>query len=126
MATYLTTADITDSIKGNFSLDAYLTLADSEIVNMARKFGLTEDQIDTPLDFCIKQWAIAWVLMRLCLDKAGAANVEGIENDKYFVKFNLYRDQCWHYAKKITKEMFLGYVTDIRDMTSTSCQLIRG
>lgn len=123
---YLTTADITDTIKGSFDLTNYLTLADAEIVNKARSYGLLETDIATPIDFCIKQWAVAWVLMRLCLDKTGASNPENIEGDKYFIKYNIYRDQNWYYAKKLTKEMFLGTVETQTDMTGMVGNIMRG
>ncbi len=123
---YITTDDITDSIKGNFDLSGYITRADSEIINLARRFGLVESQIIEPIDYVIKQWAVSWVLMQLCLDKIGASNSADIANDKYVLKYDIYQKRTWDYYKRITKEMFTNVVYNQSDMVSMTAQIYRG
>ena len=131
MSTYITQSDITDNIVGfddaRFDLKPYLAETDKELVDLADRLGILEDDIeDDPLHFKIKRYGICYCLMRLCQDKSGTNDVEVLEQDKYLVKYNMYKNECESLRPQITPSMFDGSESTIKDRVMVSGVLWRG
>jgi hypothetical protein len=124
---YITSADITDSVVTGITLTDYITRSDSAVVNLAREFGLTSTQIVSPIDYNIKQWAINWVIVEVCLEKMGKVDTQNmLADDKYAIKYAIYKERLKEIRSALTVNMFLGTVYNQSDMVSSSGQLLRG
>lgn len=127
---YIVKTDITDNVINGFdcSLPEYLTETDAELVSLAESLGVISTEIQSaPLHRIIKRYAICYTLMRLCQDKAGTNDVEiTIETDRYMVKYRMYRDECEELRPQISREMFIGSISEIRDRAAVSGTLYRG
>ena len=125
---YIQTADVTASIAIGFDLEPYIEEADSEIDDLAERLGVrdTADIETNPLHYKIKRYAIAYILMRLCQDKAGTNNVDAIESDKYAALYSMYRQEVETARPQISVEMYTGTVNSTRDRATSSGALYRG
>jgi len=126
---YISASDITDTIINGFDdISDYITLSDEAVENVARKRGIMDsDDIETdPVDYNIKQYAIAWVLMRMCLDKSGQNDNITSSDEKYMYKYDMYRQQVARWEKSLTPEMFLGTVSVAANTAPTSPMIYRG
>ena len=120
-------SDIKDTIIGQFDLADYLTETNDAVIDLAESLGVCEDCIDDdPIHNTIKRYAIAYCLMRLCQDKMGTNSTDMPEQDRYFVKYNIYKNEAEQLRKHITYEMMTGNVQDIRDRAIVSGTMYRG
>ena len=125
---YISTSDITANVAIGFDLEPYINEADGEIDDLAEKVGVRDpDDIETdPLHYKIKRFGVAYILMRLCQDKAGTNNVDQIDLEKYLTLYNVYRKEVEALRPQISEEMFTGPVDEIRDRAMNSGVLFRG
>lgn len=129
MATYITAADITDTVITSLAteLTAKLLLSDAAVEDLAeRKEDLAATDIETaPVHYMLKKWAAAWVCREICLDKMGVNNVEFSADDKYKVKYDVYQKLLASYESQITRAVFLGSVSSVQDRAVRSGNIFR-
>lgn len=130
-STYIDSGDITDQVLLDTGLstllDAKLTASDDAVEDLAEQFGVEAADIETdPVHFKIKEWAVAWVGMKMCFDIMGKANAEIPEIEKYKIKYNDYVAQLNSYRTEITYKILTGTVTEARDRGIRSGILYRG
>lgn len=125
---YLTADDVTANIAVGFDLESYINEADGEINDVAERLGLREtDDIETnPLHYKIKRYGVAYILMRLCQDKAGSNNVDITENEKYLNLYAMYAREVERLRPQLSVEMFTGNVNSIAERAIVSGTLFRG
>ena len=121
MATYISTSDITDDIIndfGNTIVSAKVELSDDAVESMALSKGVSSGDIETdPVNYLVREWAIAWVCFRICRDYLGKNNLESFDQDKYAVKGKIYFEEMADLDGRITKEVLRGTVNSARDMS---------
>ena len=109
---YITTADITDRtitnfITGNDSrLTAWMANTDAEIESIAQERGLLATDIETPVHYKIKEYAIAYYCYLVCQDCWGENTVEIPDQEVYKVKLDYYLQKCNFLRNNLTKSMF--------------------
>lgn len=126
---YLTFADITDAVVSSFgeaALLPYFTKTDDHINDIAEQLDVSVNDIKTdPLPFTVKEYAIAYFCMQVCRDKTGNASVEYIQEDKYNVKYQMYRKEVDRLRYAITEEVLTGTVRDPNDRAGGTVELYR-
>jgi hypothetical protein len=127
---YITHDDITDNVvklfitKDDDSLDGYFAEADDKLNDLAQMIGVQTESIDVDAEgqivpFLCKRFLIAYLCMRVCQDKASTNNVETSPDlDKYYIKYNLYKNELAELQKEITPEVLTGTVNSISDRGS--------
>jgi hypothetical protein len=125
---YINADDVSANIAVNFELEPYIEEADGEIDDLAEKLGVRDStSIKTdPLHYKIKRYAIVYVLMRLCQDKAGTNNVDLPEVEKYLVLYKMYQKELEQLRSQISVEMMTGEVSAIRDRAINTGEIYRG
>lgn len=125
---YITADDVTANVAIGFDLEPYIAEADGEIDDLAEKLGVrdTTDIETNPLHYKVKRYAVAYVLMRLCQDKAGTNNVDLPEVEKYLALYNVYRKEVEAVRSQIGAEMLVGDVDELRDRAKNTGTLFRG
>lgn len=125
---YLQTADVTANIAIGFDLEPYIEESDSEINDLAERLGVRDPaDIETnPLHYKIKRYAVAYILMRLCQDKAGTNNLDAMDTDKYLALYTLYKKEVESTRGQISAEMYTGEINAIRDRSINTGSLYRG
>jgi len=122
MATYIESGDITDTVLLDGGLSDELTAklvkvnaTGGAVEDLAEQFDVDAASIETdPVHYKLKEWAVAWVGMKLCFDLMGKANPDFPDNEKYKVKYNDYVAQLNSYRTEINYEILTGTVTDAR------------
>jgi len=125
---YLTADDVTANVAVGFDLEPYINEADGEIQDIAERLGIRspDDSIQTnPLHYKIKRYGIAYILMRLCQDKAGSNNSEVSDNEKYLNLYTMYRREVESLRPQLSYEMFIGNISAIRDRSTVSGTIFR-
>lgn len=125
---YIRANDIKSHIAQGFDLTPYIAEADQEINDLAERLGVrdTSDIETNPLHFQIKRYAIEYVLFRLCEDKAGIANPDSVEFDKYMTLTEYHKKRFGEYRSSIGREMITGNVNEIRDRATRTAVIFRG
>jgi hypothetical protein len=109
---YITTSDITDSTIRNFvsgtdsRLSAWMANTDAEIESIAQERGLQATDIQTPIHYKIKEYAIAYYCYLVCQDCWGENTVDIPEQEVYKVKLDYYLQKCNFLRPNLTKNMF--------------------
>jgi hypothetical protein len=115
-ALYIATTDITDSLARDFvngsdaRLDTWMQNTDEEVQALALSLGVTVDVIYTPLNYRVKEYAVAYYCFLLFQDTYGENTVEQDENDIYKKKLEWYANRVDALLPQITKEMFIQSV----------------
>ena len=124
MSIYIEQSDLTDSIINDFSPDillAKLELSDYAVEDLAEIKGVLSDNIETdPVHWKLKRYAIYWVYSEICFDFIGKNNVDIIEQEKYYKKYEMYKNSLNEIKLEITPEMITGNVGSIRDRATVS------
>lgn len=124
---YITRELIKDKIIENFDIADYIEETENEINDLAETLGVSVDDIeDDPLHYKIIRYGVAFCLKRLCQDKTGANNVDLPDIEKYYIKYKMYDKDVKELKPQITREMFEGYVDEIKDRARVSGTLYRG
>jgi hypothetical protein len=117
---YITPAtDVTDSLVRNFvsgsdtRLATWLANTDSEIESIAQERGLLATDIETPVHYKIKEYAIAYYCYLVCQDCFGENTVDIPEQEVYKVKLDYYLQKCNFLRPNLTKNMFLYESADL-------------
>ena len=122
---YIVRSDIKDTILGNFNIQDYLEEVDAEVNDLADKLGVDSTLIVSPIHYKIKRYAICYALMRLCQDKLGSNSVEVADQERYVVKYDIYKKELQELRGDITYEMFTGEILERKDRVH-SVRLYRG
>ena len=113
---HIAASDITDDVVARFDLTEYLALAETELADLAEQRGVGSGDISDPLHYKVKQWLVAWVCMRVCLDKIGVNNTDvPAEIEKYTVKYKLYLKREASLRTEISISMLVDQVDEMRD-----------
>lgn len=130
---YISNTDISrDVLVAQFSssFSTYHTLVDEHIEELAQ--GEQVDASDIDVDESgylsskfLRRYAAAWVCMELFKDKMGINNNVLADEEKYRVKYEIYREQVLNMGQRISREMFINDV-DSRMDTAVSGNLYRG
>ena len=113
---YIETSDISANIADGFDLESLIEESDLEVRDLAERLGVrTYTDISTPVHYKIKRYAVVYVLMRLCQDKAGTNNTEIIDTEKYMGLYAMYRRELEDLRGQISIEMVTGVVNEMRD-----------
>jgi hypothetical protein len=108
---YITTADITDSVALAFIANsdsrvaAWITNVDNEIKRLALTQGLTEGEIFTPLNSIVKEYAVNYFCLLVFKDNIGSNNIDVPDDEKYVKKYNLYVSECSRLRPLCTKAL---------------------
>ena len=117
---YISTSDITNKLCDGFELEPYIQESDQALEDLAQTLGADAADIDTtPLHFKLRRYAIVYVIMRLCQDKAGGASVEIPEANKYLIGYEMHRKELDALTKQINYEMVTGNVNAVRDRVAS-------
>jgi hypothetical protein len=117
---YSSTANITDSVISAFvsasdsRLSLWRTECDNEIKSLCEQRGVeitTFEALDT-VDSKIQEYWRATFARIVCRDNIGVNNVDVAQDEKYRVKYDIYRDECDRLRRQVTPEMFKGDVSD--------------
>jgi len=126
---YFTADDVTANIAVGFDLESYINEADAEVQDVAERLGIRDQDtsIETnPLHYKIKRYGVAYILMRLCQDKAGSNNSDISDNEKYLNLYTMYKREVESLRPQLSYEMFTGQINELRDRATNSGQLYRG
>jgi hypothetical protein len=117
MADYLVAADITDEITTGFTtkIAAIIVRSTLECNNLAREFDVDDTDIETPLDYAVKEWLISWVMKTFCEELTGKTGLDITSEERYFFKWKMYSTKEKDLRAKVTAEMFIDEVEDIGD-----------
>jgi len=129
MGTYIDDVDININIIKQFELTDYITRADKAVVDIAEELGVrdTTDIETNPVHWKIKEYAKAFLIVDVCLDKMGTNNVETADTEKYLVLYDVWHKRLKELKSEITYPMITGDVNEIRDRASIdSGWLFRG
>jgi len=127
MSNYIQVDDIRSNIAQGFELQPYLDETDEEIRDMAERLGVrNSEDIEIPLHYKIKRYAVVYTLLRLCQDKMGTNNVEMPEMEKYAVQYGMYNKELEQLRGQISVEMITGQVNEIRDRAINTGTIYRG
>lgn len=116
-AKYIAFADVTDSVVSDFLVagaedgrhDIWMENTDLELEQIALERGVVSTSIyETPLNYRIKEYAVAYMCFLVCQDCFGVNNVEIEANETYLKKLEYYKTRCELLKSQITKEMFLN------------------
>ena len=116
-ALYIANTDITDSIARDFitnsdsRLDTWMRNTDDEIKALALSLGVSIESIVTPVNYRIKEYAIAYYCFALFQDCYGENEVEDNANDIYKIKLEWYANRVNALRGLISKEMFFYEAT---------------
>jgi len=121
---YITVADITDRIAEGIDVASYILESDEAVKDLAEEMNVSSTEIETvPLHHAVRRYAITYVLMRMCQDALGVANLDNPSSNKYLIGYNMYKEQLASQRKRISMEMLTGIVGATRDranmMTAT-------
>ncbi|MEA3346969.1 MAG: hypothetical protein U9Q21_02630 [Candidatus Auribacterota bacterium] len=114
-------ADITDNLFNGLvsDLQPYCDRADTQLVALAKRLGVDETDIASPIGIEVKDWLIAWVGREICFDIMGTNDLELPDDDKYRMKLQEYKDRETDARSYLTPEIIMDVVNDRFD-TSTS------
>jgi hypothetical protein len=116
---YVLSSTILDSVLKRFidtsdsRVSTWLSRADAEIENVAQILGVNTDDFITPLHPKILEYGRAVFGMLVCLDNIGINNIDSPEEEKYRVKYTIYKDLSNELKSQITYEMFTQESEDI-------------
>ena len=130
-ATDVSDVDVKQFITANdANLTIWQTSVENELKALAAEHGLLESQIDTTVNSIVKEYLVAYYCYMVFRDKIGSVLSDGLSNDKYKQKFEIYGIECGRLRKRITKEMIYegDDNDDIDDIerAPTDCILVRG
>lgn len=125
---YITADDVTATIANGFQLQQYINESNAECQDVAERLGVRDiDDIEVnPVHYKIKRYGVAYLLMRLCQDKAGSNNVDIAENEKYLNLYTMYRREVESLRPQLSAEMFLGDISSIAERATVSGTLYHG
>jgi len=124
---YITQQDFTDRIIEDLDMTDYIVEADSAVNDLAEELGVRDTtDIETPVHWRVKRFAICYALMRVCQDHIGKAAADTPELNKYLIGYNIYKKEHDQVRQEITDAMLTGDVDEMRDRTIQSGLLFRG
>lgn len=126
---YIELTDITDAVVTSFTeseLTPYLDKVDNRINDIAERLRVDVNAIKTPLSYTVKEFAIAYFCMMVCRDKTGHASVEYIQDDKYFKKYEMFKEEASRLENTITHEVLTGTVDEASDRAGGTVRFYRG
>ena len=115
---YALTSQITDSVISVFvaaadsRLSLWRTECDNEIESLCEQRGVPVDTFkatDTVNSKIQEYWRAKFALI-VCRDNIGVNNVDVSQDEKYRVKYDIYKDVSDELRRQITQEMFYGTV----------------
>ena len=120
MGTYIDDPDVNVNIIKQFELTDYIIRADKAVVDIAEELGVrdTTDIETDPVHWKVKEYAKAFLITDVCLDKMGTNNVETPDVEKYIVLYDVWHKRLKELKTEITYPMVTGDVDEIRDRAS--------
>ena len=129
---YITDSDIKrDALAAQFkTYTIYHDMVDDHIEEIAEGQQVAVADISVDDDGYLsskflRRYAAAWVCKELFKNKMGINNVSLADEEKYRVKYEIYRDQVKEMKPRITTEMLTDNIASRMD-TSSSHNLYRG
>jgi hypothetical protein len=124
--TYINSSDLNSTVFSDFNLSGYIDQANNQLDYVSYSNNIDPSgEINTTVNFLLKQYGVAYTYRQCALDKIGANNNDLSENDKYFMLYNIYNDECERCIKYITPEIFTDEADTGNEMAST-CVIYRG
>lgn len=124
---YITQQDITDKIVDDIDMTDYIVESDKAVEDLAEELGVrVTTDIETPVHWRVKRFAICYALMRVCQDHIGKATPDAPEMNKYLIGYNIYKKEHDQVRAEITDAMLTGDVDEMRDRTIQSAVIFRG
>jgi hypothetical protein len=111
-AKYIATTDVTDSVARDFingtdsRLDTWMANVDLEIESIAQEKDLATTEIETPIHYKIKEYAIAYYCFLIFQDAFGENAVEVDGQEIHEKKLKYYLEKCNYLRPTLTKAMF--------------------
>jgi hypothetical protein len=124
-AKYIAFTDITDSVVRDFVQsgaedgrhDIWMENTDLDLEQLAVSLGVYSSSIyKTPLNYRIKEYAVAYFCFLVCQDCFGENNVDTADNEVYIRKLEYYEERVEKLRGMITKEMFLNTMQSLSPM----------
>ena len=131
MSHYIDAADITEKLVRAFidrddNLEVYMNRMDAAVVSLCLRKGLSSvdslsvDDDGHVTDETVADWCRSWVCREVCFDNVGANNLDIPKEDKYLVKYMLYKARLASLDAEITKAVLADEVDEANDYTGTS------
>ena len=131
MSHYINPAVITEKIVQDFidrgdNLERYFDRMDKAFVSLALRRGIYSTSTiklnsdNHVSDQTCQDWCSAWVCMNVCLDNIGRNNLEVSADDKYAIKYEMYKALLADFDRKITANTITGDADERIDMTSSA------
>ncbi len=115
---YLTSADLTANFVRNMDVSLYLEEADNEVNDLAERRGVYDTTlIQVPLHYKLKEYAKAFVYMRIARDSLGTNSVD-TEREMYRDQYEMYQKELDKLAPQITYEVITGNVENMIGRTA--------
>ena len=117
---YIQLTEIKDNVVTEFynegldNLESYFDEMDGEFEDLAYRKNVTNtDDISTNDDgilshYTCRRYCAVFICMRVCQDKFAYNDSDFSEEDKYWHKYNMYKDELSQLNEKITYEMITG------------------
>jgi len=122
---YISSGNITATVASDFNISGYIDRANDHIESIAYSLGVTPSGITTPVNFLLKEYAIAWCYREIYQDKIGANNIEIGESDKYLLLYNIQNDEVERLRKYLNPSIFTD--TNLSpNTTASTVTLFRG
>jgi len=130
---YIANSDIRDMLAKQFtsSFSTYHTAVDEHIEELAE--GEQVDSSDIAVDVnnyvtntFLKRYAVNWFCMELFLDKMGMNDNSLADEEKYMVKYEIYRKKVDIMQGRITKNILMNDITSRLNTASNAGYLYRG
>lgn len=125
---YISNADISrDALATQFSssFTTYHTLVDNHIIELADEEQVQEADISVDDDGYLsskflRRYAAAWVCKELFKDKMGINNNTLADEEKYKVKYEIYKREVDQMGSRITRNHFLNEIETRMDTAKTN------
>lgn len=108
-ATVVQQSDCTDKVAlkfvtaGETRLEKWLTSVDTELMSLVYEAGLTESDVDMPLNPIVREYLIAYLQYLIFRDNVGSTNTDTPEQEVYRVKLNISAEDCERMRGRCTK-----------------------
>jgi len=118
---YITTDDITDNLTKNYDMTEHVNDANDALEHLAKERGVYPEDIETPVSYKIKKYAVYYAMMLFCLDNIGVNNNDVPSDiEKYNVKYKHYSSLVENLANKIGWRELAGEDYQRKDYVSVN------
>ena len=120
---YITASDLTATVADDFNVSGYVDNANNHLEYIAQTLDVAPSGMVYPINYVLKEYAMAYAYRSMYMDKIGANNTEILDGDKYLVMYNLQNDEVERLRSNITYEV-IGVSGTLTGNTTARTDLI--